>query len=178
MKEGGRRVVRDLLTNVLDPKRLRAEEALDLYGARWTIERLFYDLKEVLNLHRFYAASPNAVAMQVYAAAIVHTAMRIAQGRIAASAGVPPEEISTEKLFPRVASASLLLVHAQLGYLATCKANPGRKLREPIWGREPFAATTLASVRVHQRSEKRRKMRFCKSRRRWKSMAHISGSGI
>jgi len=174
----GRRVVRDLLTNVLDPARLRAEEALDLYGARWSIERLFYDLKEVLNLHQFYAANPNAVAMQVYAAAIVHTAMRIAQGRIAASTGIRPEEISTEKLFPRVASASLLLVHAQLGYLATCRANPGRRLREPNWRREPFATVPLSAVRSYPRSGKRRKRRFCESRSRWKSMAHISGSRI
>ncbi len=38
------------------------------------MERLFFDLKEVLNLHRFYTSSPNGVAMQVYAAALVHTA--------------------------------------------------------------------------------------------------------
>mgnify|MGYP001617213582 CR=1 FL=1 len=132
----------------------------------------------MLNLDCFYAASPNAVAMQVYAAAIVHTAMRIAQGRIAASAGVPPETISTEKLFPRVAAASLLLVHAQLGYLATCKANPGRRLREPDWREESFATAPLTAVRVQTRDEKRRKRRFCKSRSRWKSMTHISGSRI
>lgn len=28
------------------------------------MERLFFDLKEVLNLHRFHAASPNAAAMR------------------------------------------------------------------------------------------------------------------
>jgi len=27
---------------------------------------MFFDLKEVLNLKHFYAANPNAVAMQVY----------------------------------------------------------------------------------------------------------------
>src|SRR5207302_9391939 len=64
---------RELFTTVLDPQRLSAEEALQLYPLRWTIERLFFDLKEVLNLHRFYAANPNAVAMQIYAAALVHT---------------------------------------------------------------------------------------------------------
>jgi hypothetical protein len=63
----GKKVLR-LLTNVLDPARLSAPEALALYRHRWKVERMFYDLKEVLNLHRFYAANANAVAMQVYAA--------------------------------------------------------------------------------------------------------------
>lgn len=60
-----RRDVRELLTDVLDPHRLAAEEALALYPWRWKIERLFFDLKEVLNLHRLYLSSPNGMAMQV-----------------------------------------------------------------------------------------------------------------
>ena len=40
----------ELLTNVLEPSRLSAEEALLLSPYRWSIERMFFDLKEVLNL--------------------------------------------------------------------------------------------------------------------------------
>jgi len=82
---------RDLVTNVLDPQHLSAPAALQIYPLRWSIERLFFELKEVLNLHCFYAANPNAVAMQVYATAIVHTAFRVAQARIAQDHQVPPE---------------------------------------------------------------------------------------
>ena len=32
--------------------------------------------------------------MQVYAAAVVHTAFRVAQGQVANAAGIAPEEIS------------------------------------------------------------------------------------
>ncbi len=64
-RRGGTRY--EVLTNVLAPARLSAEEALDLYPYRWSVERMFFDLKEVLNLNRLYAANPNAVAMQVYA---------------------------------------------------------------------------------------------------------------
>ena len=102
-RRGGTRY--ELLTNVLAPARLSAEEALDLYPYRWGIERMFYDLKEVLNLNRLYAANPNAVAMQVYAAAIVDNALRVAQSEGAAQVGVPPEEISPAKFFPRLAVA-------------------------------------------------------------------------
>src|SRR4029453_3746235 len=76
-RRGGTRY--ELLTNVLAPARLSAEEALDLYPYRWSVERMFFDLKEVLNLNRLYAANPNAVPLQVYAAAIVYNALRVAQ---------------------------------------------------------------------------------------------------
>jgi len=52
----------ELLTNVLEPSRLSAEEALALYRLRWSVERLFLDLKETLNLHCLYASHPNLVA--------------------------------------------------------------------------------------------------------------------
>ena len=98
-RRGGTRY--ELLTNVLTPARLSAEEALDLYPYRWGIERMFFDLKEVLNLNRLYAADPNAVAMQVYAAAIAYNALRVAQGEGAAQVGVAPETISPAKFTPR-----------------------------------------------------------------------------
>ena len=44
-------------------------------------------------LNRLYAANPNAVAMQVYAAAIVYNAMRVAQSEAAAQLDLPPEEL-------------------------------------------------------------------------------------
>src|SRR5881397_1812775 len=53
-RRGGTRY--ELLTNVLAPRRLSAEEALDLYPHRWGVERMFFDLKDVLNLNRLYAA--------------------------------------------------------------------------------------------------------------------------
>ena len=105
-RRGGTRY--ELLTNVLIPARLSAEEALDLYPYRWGIERMFYDLKEVLNLNRLYAANPNAVAMQVYAAAIVYNALRVAQSEGAAQVGVAPETISPAKFYPKVVTATFL----------------------------------------------------------------------
>ena len=82
---------------------------------RWRIERLFFDLKEVLNLHRVYTANPNAVAMQVYAAGIVYNALRVAQGEVPDAAGIePPERSSPAKLFPKLAAACHTYVVAQL----------------------------------------------------------------
>ncbi len=123
----------EFATNVLEPERLSAAEIADLYRDRWEVERMFYDLKEVLNLNRFYCGNANAVAMQLYASAIVHTAMRVAQGRIAEEASIEPEAISEAKLFPLLGATSATLVTLEMGFLLTEQANPGVRLRKPDW---------------------------------------------
>lgn len=164
----------ELLTNVLDPQRLSAEEAIALYPNRWSIERLFFDLKEVLNLHCFYAANPNAVAMQVYAAALVYTAMRVAQAFTADKADVPPDWISTAKLFPRIAAASATWTGIQIGVRQVEELNPGVHLKKPDWRKHPFASVPLDHVLIEPRNGPRRKRRYCKGRKHWKSFAHFS----
>jgi hypothetical protein len=153
-----------LLTNVLDPKLLSAEAALRLYRRRWSVERMFYDLKEVLNLRRFYAANVNAVAMQVYASALVYVAMRTAQSRVAKSLRVDPERLSTEKLFPKVAVASHDFAVGEIVFAGTQHANPEFTLREPDWDAMPFSWADAGVVIVQPRHGKRRQRRFCAAR--------------
>jgi hypothetical protein len=164
----------EVLTNVLSVTQLAAEEALTLYPFRWSIERMFFDLKEVLNLNRLYAANPNAVAMQVYAAAIVYNALRVAQSEAAAQLDLPPEELSPAKLFPKIAVASFLYLHAQEWERQWRRQHPGVHAhvvrRRPRWAR-----TDSATVRVEHRSEVRRRRRFCSARRNWKSLRHVRG---
>ena len=159
----------EAVTNVLDPKRLSAKEIVTLYPYRWQIERLFYDLKEVLNLHSFYAANPNAVAMQVYAAAIVHVAFRVAQAKLADTLDIEPEALSPKKLFPHLAVVSIKLIEAEFYFEATQKANPGIKLRKPNWKKLPDSVVSLHRILVQVRSEHRRKRKFSARRRTWTS---------
>ncbi len=163
----------ELLTNVLSPARLAPEEALALYPYRWRIERMFFDLKEVLNLNRIYAANPNAVAMQVYAAAIVYNAMRVAQSDAAAQVGVPPEDISPAKLFPKVAVASFLYLQEQEWERGLRRR--GRRIHPQIVRRRRWAHTDLTSVHVEHRDDHRRRRRFCRARRQWKSLRKVRG---
>ena len=169
------RDVRELLTNVLEPSVLSVTAALSVYPWRWKVERLFFDLKEVLNLHRFYTGSPNGVAMQVYAAVLVHTAFRVAQGHVAETLGTAPEEISPAKFFPRLATASIGLAWAELAFITIQQANPEVRLHKPDWQDCAFAWTTLDRIQVEPRTGRRRKRRFCRSRKHWKSFAHIPG---
>jgi hypothetical protein len=156
----GGRAKLEVFTNVLDPRRLSAQETLDLYRRRWTVERLFSDLKEVLNLRRFYGANVNSVGIQVFVTAIVHTVLRVSQAMVAQQALVEPEEISTKKFFPKAAAASACLSGSECTYFAMVKANRGVRLRKPSWHRMPYATTTLDAVRVEPRLSRKRRRRF------------------
>lgn len=169
----GRRL--DVLTNVLEPSRLTPEDALALYRLRWSVERLFFDLKETLDLHGLYASHPNLVAQQVYAAAIVHTAFRVAQAGIAKRAHVLPEQLSPAKLFPKLAQAANDHCTVRVYALQTRSLNPGMAIRFPGWHTIPSAYTTLGAIVVQPRHGHRRRRKFCASRKRWKSFAHVTG---
>lgn len=168
-------MVGELLTNVLDGKRLSGREALALYRRRWSIERMLYDLKVVLNLKRFYAANPNGVAMQVYASGIVYNALRIAQAKAAQQARVAPEELSPAKLFPLMMAAAVNWTAQEVYFIGVQQANPRSRLRKPDWKHDPKTHVPLSAVRVHERSARRKRRRYCGSCRRWKSLAHLPG---
>jgi len=171
-RRGGTR--HELLTSVLDGSRLRAEEALALYARRWSIERMYFDLKVVLNLNRVYAANPNAVALQVYAAAMVYNAFRVAQSEAAAAGGIAPEEISPAKFYPRLAVACFLHLLEQQweqGWRRHHCACDCHIKRRPARSRR----SALSTLRREQRTGTRRRRRFCPARRKWKSLAHVRG---
>ncbi|MEW5705170.1 MAG: transposase [Pseudomonadota bacterium] len=165
----------DLLTSVLDPKMLSAEDAVKLYGLRWSVERLFLDLKETLELGGLYAMHPNIVAQQVYAAALVHAAFRVAQAKIAEKAGVLPEQLSPAKLFPKLAQAANDYCVSQIRDDQIRRMNPGVEIKFPSLRTLPSAYTRLGAILLERRSPHRRRRRFCPSRRRWKSFAHVTG---
>ena len=165
----------DMFTSVLDPKKLSAQDAVALYGLRWSVERLFLDLKETLELHTLYASHPNLVAQQVYAAAMVHAAFRIAQARIAKSAKILPEQLSPAKLFPQLARAIHDYCVCLLRDDEIRRLNPGAKIRFPSLRSMPFAYAKIESILRERRSPHRRRRRACAGTGRWKSYAHVPG---
>jgi hypothetical protein len=170
-RRGGTRY--EILTNVLSSSRLTAEEALDLYPYRWRVERMFFDLKEVLNLNRLYAANPNAVAMQVYAASIVYNAMRVAQSEASAQLGEAPEEISPAKFFPKLATACFLYLLEQQWEQRVRRR--GHRRHPSVIRRHRWAHTLPPNVHIERPSPHRRKRRYCRARHTWKSFAHVLG---
>jgi Transposase DDE domain len=170
-RRGGTRY--ELLTNV-PPARLSAEEVVDLYPYRWRVERMFFDLKEVLNLNRLYAANPNAVAMQVYAAAIVYNALRVAQSDGAAQIGWAPEQLSPAKFFPKVATATYLYLNRQQWEHEIRARYPHLHLRL-LGSPRRWVRTPPSTVQVELRVAHRRQRHFCAARGQWKSFAHVRG---
>jgi hypothetical protein len=164
------KVVLELFSNVLDRTQLSAVEAFDLYRARWKVERVFSDLKEVLSLNRFHAANTNAVGMQVFSAAMVHTALRIAQGGIAEQVGIAPEALSTKKLFPKVAAAAQAMAVTQHTLIVVQELNPEVKLKLPTMRQMPFAYLPLAELLVEVRRGRRTTRHNCPSRGQWRAM--------
>jgi len=154
---------------------LSPEDALALYRLRWSVERLFLDLKETLDLPGLYAAHPHLVAQQVYAAAIVHTAFRIAQAGTAQQARVLPEQLSPAKLFPKLAQAANDHCAVRVYALQTRALNPGMAIRFPGWHVMPSSYTTLGAIVVRHRTGPRRRWKFCVARKRWKSFMHVTG---
>lgn len=166
----------EVLTNALDPKQLSAQDVVDLYPLRWTVERLFFDLKVVLNLERFYTANPNAVAMQVFAAAMVHAAFRVAQANVSKQIDLDPEEISSHKLFPLLAFTSIKLIESEFLIDEMRKANRGVKLKRPSLRNLPGTVVSLRYLKVQRRSGARRKREYDVRRRKWKSFKNIKGA--
>ncbi len=147
----------EVFTSVLDVKKLPPETVVELYGLRWGIERMFFDLKIVLNLNRFYAGNPNAVAAQIFAGTMVYNGLRIMQARIAQDQGIRPEALSPAKLYPRLIEACCGIAEYHLSWHETVKANRGVKLRKPPFMNFSYATATLESLLVEKKTKPRTK---------------------
>ena len=63
----------ELLTNVLEPERLSAEEALILYGCRWSIEGFFKSGKQILGLAEDQTGKAEGVEKHLRLVVIVYS---------------------------------------------------------------------------------------------------------
>jgi len=86
-----------------------------------------------------------------------------------------PEAIAPAKLFPRLAAAFLGLTWSALAFLEMPQATPALALSKPDWRLCDFAWTTLERMQGEPRNGRRRKRRFCQSRKQWTSFTHIPG---
>jgi YD repeat-containing protein len=169
------REVRERLPHRREPRRRSGSDALHVYPWRGTGDRLLFERQDVVHWQRFSTRRPHGVALQGSAAALVPTALRVAQGHVAAPRGTTPETLSPAKFCPRLAAASIGLGWAELALVALPPATPGVRLHQPDGHACAFAWTTLERLQVETRTGRRRKRRFCQSRTHWQSCAHIPG---
>lgn len=168
-----------LVTNVLDPKLLSPLQLLGLYRKRWTVERMYLAMKDVLELNHLYNCSPAAVGQQTYATAILYNALRLAQSRLAKKAGLAPDELSVEKLFQALIENLIKVTYMEAGaermFEQIRKANPGLKWPGFVPD-HPTLNLTVAQFRVEKRKGHRKKRRFCQGRKGQTSFGKIPGA--
>lgn len=173
-----------LVTTVLDPTRLSAEQLAALYGLRWTIERMFLTMKATLHLNRLYNSTPAAVGQQVYATALLYNALRLAQLELAERLGLPPERLSPEKLFPRLMQRLEQRTWIEVGALwheARLRAvDPTIAPYDPAelataLAHHPRLRLIVPDLLVEPRTPRRRKRRYCAGRHRHTSFAKLPG---
>lgn len=171
-----------LVTNVLDPKRLSVDQLLSLYKQRWSVERMYLHLKDVLALNQLFNASPSAISGQVYATAILYNAIRLSQAQLADKIGVLPEDISPDKFICRVIAklteATIAACYWEAAVERMVDANPDKKLKTVPFdpADHPRLSLSLDGLLLEKRHPKRRKRRFCKGRKRWTTYKKIPGT--
>lgn len=79
------------LTNVLDPRKLPAQEAVALYRSRWRIEDAFLLTKRLLGLAYLWVGGSNGVQIQMYATWIFYAVLVDVRGELAEALGKPSD---------------------------------------------------------------------------------------
>jgi Transposase DDE domain len=91
-----------LVTDLVDPARYPAADLLDLYLARWGIERVFQQITEVFHLNRLIATTPQGTLFQLAFCLLLYNMIQVVRGYVAVGQGHPVAFISTELLFADV----------------------------------------------------------------------------
>lgn len=173
-----------LITTVLDPDRLGAEEMAELYAHRWTIERMFLTMKSTLHLERLYNSTPAAVGQQLYATALLYNALRLAQLQLAERLAVEPERLSPEKLFPRLMQRLEQRTWIEAGVIwhetLMRRENPSIPRYDPealarSLDHHPRLRLDVHDILLEKRKEVRKRRRYCEGRHMHTSFAKLSG---
>jgi hypothetical protein len=91
-----------LLTDLLDATRFPATDLLDLYLARWSIERVFQQITEVFHLQTLIGTTPQGTVFQFAFCVLLYNMVQVVRAYVATAQARPVPTISTELLFDDV----------------------------------------------------------------------------
>lgn len=91
-----------LVTDLLDADLYPASDLLDLYLARWGIERVFQKITEVFHLENLIGTTPEGTLFQLAFCLLLYNQIQVVRSYIATAQQRPVETISTELLFDDV----------------------------------------------------------------------------
>jgi hypothetical protein len=88
-----------LVTDLMDADRYPAADLLELYLARWGIERVFQQVTEVFGLAGLIGSSPEATLFQFAFCLVLYNILQVIRAYVSQGSGHALAEVSTEKLF-------------------------------------------------------------------------------
>jgi hypothetical protein len=91
-----------LLTDLLDATVFPATDLLDLYLARWSIERVFQQITEVFHLQTLIGTTPQGTVFQFAFCVLLYNLVQVVRAYVATAQARPVPTISTELLFDDV----------------------------------------------------------------------------
>jgi hypothetical protein len=91
-----------LLTDLLDTTQVPAPDLLDLYLARWSIERVFQQITEVFHLQTLIGTTPQGTVFQFAFCLLLYNLVQVVRAYVATAQARPVPTISTELLFDDV----------------------------------------------------------------------------
>jgi hypothetical protein len=124
-----------LLTDLLDATAFPATDLLDLYLARWSIERVFQQITEVFHLQTLIGTTPQGTVFQFAFCVLLYNMVQIVRAYVATAQARPVPTISTELLFDDV--------HRQL--VALTELVPAEQV-EPLFPVLPTEAALRAQL--------------------------------
>jgi Transposase DDE domain len=124
-----------LLTDLLDAALFPATDLLDLYLARWSIERVFQQITEVFHLQSLIGTTPQGTVFQFAFCVLLYNMVQVVRAYVATAQARPVPTISTELLFDDV--------HRQL--VAFTELVPAEQM-EPLFSVLPTEAELCARL--------------------------------
>jgi hypothetical protein len=91
-----------LLTDLLDASLFPATDLLELYLARWSIERVFQQITEVFHLQTLIGTTPQGTVFQFAFCVLLYNMVQVVRAYVATTQARPVPTISTELLFDDV----------------------------------------------------------------------------
>lgn len=85
-----------LITSLLDTKRYRTADILDLYHERWSIELVYRDIKttQLLQMESLRSRTPTGVAQEIWGALTAYQLIRRRMFMVASERGLPVDRMS------------------------------------------------------------------------------------
>ena len=102
-----------LVTDLLDAQAYPAADLLELYLARWGIERVFQQITEVFHLQRLIGTTPRGTVFQLAFCLLLYNQIQVVRAYVAAGAQRPVQSVSSELLFVDV-QRQLIALHELL----------------------------------------------------------------